>query len=114
MSYALKMGTVKAYERNQYYDVLFGEDGNPIEAPKWKLYNASGVTLAEAYAATEEEMAELRSLIEGASCVSDEYSNTIYQIVYEEVLNCLGGGCDVRETSDIIQNRVQLYLNESR
>lgn len=114
LSYALKMGTVKAYERNQYYDVLFGEDGNPIEAPKWKLYNASGVTLAEAYAATEEEMAELRSLIEGASCVSDEYSNTIYQIVYEEVLNCLGGGCDVRETSDIIQNRVQLYLNESR
>lgn len=51
-------------------------------------------------------------IINGATFISNIYSNSIYRIVEEECITCLSGDRSVEETVNIIQNRVQLYLDE--
>lgn len=94
----------------KYTKVLEGE--TPIELPKWNIIYSTGETIAEAYAATQEDIDSLKALIDGANYVYASGSNSIYLIVEEEVFAYLESDRSVEETIDIIQNRVQLYLDE--
>lgn len=91
---------------------VVSEGTDPIELPKWSVSYGNGQVIAEAYAATQEDIDALIELIDGASYVYNAGSNSIYAIVEEEVSIYLSGDKTVDETIDIIQNRVQLYLDE--
>ena len=62
-------------------------------------------------AATQEEMDELRSYIEGieAAYTKDE---TISNIVLEETEMFAAGDCTAQEAAKKIQGRVDIYINE--
>ncbi len=83
----------------------------PIEIPKWSVTYGNG-ELIEAYAATKEDIASLKALIDGADRVYDLGSNSIFKIAEEEVLAYLYEDKSLEETISMIQNRVQLYLDE--
>ncbi len=90
------------------------EGTSPIELPKWNIGYGNGQVIAEAYAATQEDIDALKELIDGASYIYNAGSNCIYTIVQAEVGGYLNGDKSVEETVDIIQNRVQLYLDEQQ
>lgn len=90
------------------------EGVEPVELPKWNIGYGNGQVIAEAYAATQEDIDALKELIDGASYVYNAGSNSIYMIVQAEVSGYLSGDKTVEETIEIIQNRVQLYLDEQQ
>lgn len=61
---------------------------------------------------SEEEREEIRSIIENAYWISAEQSYTILPIIYEEAEAAFAGDKTPEEAAEIIQNRVQLYLQE--
>lgn len=95
----------------EYTKVLEGV--TPIELPKWTIGYSNGENIAEAYAATQEDIDSLKALIDGANYVYDSASNSIYLIVQEEVFAYLESDRSVEETIQVIQNRVQLFLDEA-
>lgn len=103
----------KEYEKDSNWEVLIGTDGEPVEAPKWNRSDYGGQNRIEAYAAREKDIENLREIIDGASYVYGLTSNSIYQIVQEEVYHYLGENKSPEETISLIQNRVQLYLDEN-
>ncbi|MBQ9142999.1 MAG: extracellular solute-binding protein [Lachnospiraceae bacterium] len=103
----------KEYEKDSNWEVLIGTDGEPVEAPKWNRSDFGEQNKIEAYAAREKDIENLRAIIDGASYAYGLNSNSIYQIVQEEVYHYLGENKSPEETVSLIQNRVQLYLDEN-
>ena len=42
------------------------------------------------------------------------YDNSLYEIITEELTNFFAGKKDAKTTVDVIQNRAQTYINETR
>lgn len=87
------------------------ENGVRTEQPKYEL-PYGGLTF-EIYAATEEEIGQLRSLIENAE-PADIRTPGIYAILQEEASAFFEGQRSAAEAADIMQSRVALYINERR
>lgn len=62
---------------------------------------------------TEEEKDELRYMTEHLKADKSMRGSPVYDIVFEEVGAFFAGDKTARETADVIQNRVQLYLDEN-
>lgn len=112
--YQMWQSMVKEYQTNQNYDLIYDAEGQPIEATKYERRNRSGEVIAESPAASAEDVESLRSLIDAASRLSDTDSNIPCQIVYEEIGACLEDRRSVQETVEVIQSRVQLFLDENK
>lgn len=67
----------------------------------------------ELYAATEEEVAAIRGLIESIDHMVQN-DEQICNIVTEEAAAYFGGQKSVEEVVEIIQNRANIYMNESK
>lgn len=113
LAYMMNRSMVKEYQRDQYYDIVYDAEGQPVEVSKYKMYEGENV-IAEALAARTEDVESLRQLIDTASLLSDAGQDSLYQIVSGEIGTYLGGQRSAEETINIIQNRAQLYLNENK
>lgn len=65
-----------------------------------------------AYAATSEQIEQIRELIAVAKPAKGS-DITVQQIIMEEAETYFQGQKSVNEVADIIQNRVQLYISEN-
>lgn len=84
--------------------------GQPMgKSGKWQTWQ-DGIKI---YGAAKEDIQEIQYLIDHAVFV-ERTSNPVNNIVYEEVDSYFAGQKTAEETADIIQNRVQLYLDETR
>lgn len=63
-------------------------------------------------AATDDDIMRFRELLDHAA-VRDGELAVVNEILTEEMDTCFWGGRSVEETVDVIQNRVQLYLDEN-
>lgn len=109
LDYSLEQSMCKAYETDDFGQFLRDEEGNPIEKP----LGISREVEWDVYAATPEEVEQLRGLIDNLSFAATWPGNEIFNIVYDELGICMSGDRSVEETVNIIQKRVQLYLDES-
>ena len=86
------------------------ENGEKVEVSTymvgWQDYEM------ELYAATEEEVSAIRELI-GKIDHTVQKDEQIYNIVTEEAAAYFGGQKSVDEVVDVIQNRANIYMNES-
>lgn len=107
MKSALEKQFAKDMEEEYYEDV----DGNKKKQPKttWGYDDFS----VEIYAATKEEVAVVRNLIDTVDTVY-QYDEQIYQMISEESEAFFEGQKSAKEVADIIQSRVQIYVNENR
>lgn len=106
----MKSALEKMFEADmeeEYYD---GPDGK-VKQPKttWGYDDFQ----IEIYAATEEEVAAVRKLIESTD-TSFQYDMQMYAIIEEESAPFFEGQKSAKEVADIIQSRVQIYVNENR
>lgn len=102
----------KEYETDKSGNVIYDEAGEPVEKIKytWGYY---GNWTAEIYAATEEEINELRQMIANVHLEGGR-SQTIINIVTEEAGAYFSGQKTAEEVAEIIQSRVEIYVNENR
>ena len=63
---------------------------------------------------TDEDNQRIIDLINGATCRVETSENFVYNIIQEEAEMYFSGQRPVKETAEIIQNRVQNYLDENR
>lgn len=87
------------------------ENGEEVEAPQmtygWEDFEIS------VYHATEEEVAEYREILEGATTLA-AYEEDIMTMINEEVEPFFEGQKSAQDVAKIIQGRVKIYVNENR
>ena len=106
---------IRAYERQneEYMTPIYYEtaDGEKEEIPQ-TTYERDGVRV-EIFAATQEDVDAVTKIIEECDRAY-LYDMAFLQIVSEEAAPYFAGQKSAQEVADIIQNRVQLYMDESR
>lgn len=105
---AFELQAQKAMEKTWGKD----EEGNTIEIPKvQEMCDRTGKeTIWEMYAATQEEVAYIRSVIENLEAFPDY--GEIHTIVSEEAMDYWSGVKSAEDVAEVIQNRAKNYLNE--
>ena len=100
----------KTYETDEAGNVLYDAEGNPLEAVKttWGY----GSWTAKIYAATEEEIDKLRQMMSHVRLEGGR-SQTVVDIVLEEVSAYFADQKTAEEVAEIIQSRVSLYISEN-
>lgn len=93
----------------EYYE---DEDGNQVEAPK-TTWGYNDFTI-EIMAATQEEIEAVKALIASAEKISGNTDQQIINIITEETEPFFKGQKSAADVANIIQNRVQIYVNENR
>lgn len=111
LAFQMSQSMVKKYQYDSNYNLVYDAEGQPIEASK---YYSSNNTAAESLAARTEDVESLRQLIDAAERPSNTGSDNLLQIAHEEIGVCLDGQRSVGDTIEIIQSRVQLFLDENQ
>ncbi|MBD5145531.1 MAG: extracellular solute-binding protein [Ruminococcus sp.] len=106
-------------------ELIFNSDAFPVkrsalefaaEDAKKGFYQSYLNDYSDAFSPnTDEDNQRIIDLVEGAACRRDDTSeNFVYNIILEEAEMYFSGQRHVEETAEIIQNRVQNYLDENR
>ncbi len=98
------------YELDEAGNIMYDENGNPIEAVKHTWGNGSWT--AEIMAATEEEIAVLRQMLTNVR-LEGVRSQPVLDIVLEEAAAYFADQKSAEEVAKIIQSRVSLYVSEN-
>lgn len=94
-----------------YYD---DENGNKVKAAKSSIsYGEDDSSMVEVFEATQEQVDAVRNLINSADSAV-EYNIEISNIINEEATAYFAGQKTAKDVADIIQSRVQIYVNENR
>ncbi len=99
----------EAEMEKEFYSDSYGEEIEIMKSAQWYY----GDFVAEIGAATEEDVALFKDLIQGAGNIG-RFSDPLYNIIIEEAEPYFAGQKTSKEAADIIQNRVQIYVNENR
>lgn len=99
---------LKEEMEDEYYE---DTDGSMKLRPKnsW----TTGESDVRVYAATQEQVDRIRALIETAQADS-RMDEQLFRIIYEEAEAYFSGQKSAKEAAELVQNRVQTYLNESK
>lgn len=89
------------------------ENGEQVERPKttWGYGNDFEITI---YAAKQEEIDQVRDLIDSATGRWDNSDEELSTIISEETEPFFSGQKSSSEVANVIQNRIQVYVNENR
>ena len=97
------------YQYDEKGEIMYDENGEPVQNPKttWGYDDWE----AEIYAATREEIDEIKEMIEIAR---PYYSGdeTIYSMISEEAAAFFEGQKSAEDAAKIIQSRVEIYVSE--
>lgn len=98
------------YRYDENGDMMYGEDGQPLQNPKttWGYDDWE----AEIYAATQEEIDGLKAMIDIAK-VAGSSDQQIYEMIFEEAQPYFEGQKSAQEVAGIIQSRVKIYIEEN-
>ncbi|NLL77940.1 MAG: extracellular solute-binding protein [Clostridiales bacterium] len=107
----MKSALEKQFEEAMTEDYYEDADGNKVRQAKtsWGYDDFS----IEIYAATKEQVEAVRSLIESVDSLY-QYDRQISTIIDEEAAAFFEGQKTAKDVADIIQSRVQIYVNENR
>lgn len=97
------------YQYDEKGNIMYDEAGEPLQNPKTSRgYDDWDVDI---YAATQEEIDEIKGMIE----IAKPYSNgdqTIYDMISEEAAGFFEGQKSAEDVAKVIQSRVEIYVSE--
>ncbi len=99
----------KALESAKIPMYSLDDNGEKVEKPMFTI-DMGDISL-DVYAATEDDIKDMREMLENAEPASIN-DFRIWLILYEEVEGFLKGNKTMDDTVNVIQNRVSVYLNE--
>lgn len=107
----MKSALEAQFKENMTENYYEDENGNKVKQPKTSWgYDDFNLDI---YAATEEQVAVVRELIDSVDTLY-QYNEAISNIISEETAAFFEGQKKAKEVADIVQNRVQIYVNENR
>lgn len=100
------------FEEDMTPEYTEDENGQKIERPKttWGYDDFE----AEIYAAKQEDVDAVKALIDSVDGVVSYNNNEITTIINEEAAAFFEGQKNAKDVADIVQSRVQIYVNENR
>lgn len=106
----------KAMEPNYWYDengeIMLDEEGNPKEFSQGGYGFGNSNEMFEIYSSTQEEVDAVRALIDSTTARAN-YDSSPMTIIQEEALAYFSGQKTPEDVADVIQSRIQIYVNES-
>ena len=111
----LKSALEKQFENDMTPEYTKDADGSETEMPKmtWGSSMGGEPFNVMVYAATQEQVDRVRNMIETAQSGA-RMDSDILNIILEEAAGYFSGQKSVDDAASVIQNRVQLYLNETQ
>lgn len=107
-----KAALEKQFENDMTPNYYEDENGNQVENMKTSWgYDDFNIDI---YAATEEEVGAVRTLIESAARVYGSVDQQLISIITEEAEPFFSGQKSAAEAAGVIQNRLRTYVNENR
>lgn len=108
----LKSALEKKFEEDMTPEYYEDENGEKVESCKtsWGYDDFD----MEIFAATQEEIDEVRALIESAEKISENVNEQLTNIITEESAAFFKGQKSAADTASVIQNRIQIYVNENK
>ncbi|MBR5799665.1 MAG: extracellular solute-binding protein [Lachnospiraceae bacterium] len=102
----------KVFEKAMTPEYYKDENGKQVEQPKTSWgYDDFNIDI---YAAKQEEVDAVKAIIASAEKAYSPSNEELTKIVNEEAAPFFKDQKSAKETADIIQNRVQIYVNENR
>ncbi len=98
------------YQYDENGEIMYDEEGNALQYPKttWGYDDWE----AEIYAATQEEVDEIKAMIDMAKPQGSS-DQTIFTMINEEAQSYFSGQKNAADVAKIIQSRVELYVSEN-
>lgn len=111
----LKSALEKEFEKSMEPQYVKEKDGSQREIPKstWSSSLGGQEFSVDVFAATKEQVEQVRKMIETAQN-GETMDQEILVIILEEASGYFSGQKSAGDVAAVIQNRVQLYLNETR
>lgn len=104
---------VPSYVTDENGNPVLDENGEPVQSSKGGYGWGNSNEMFEIYAATQEEVDAIREVINSTTTrISDDMR--MVDIMQEEAAPYFQGQKGAKEVADIIQSRIQIYINESR
>lgn len=100
------------YVRDDNGELVLDQDGNPIEISSGGAGIGIGDWYYEYRKPNQEDVDLFLELLEGVSATAN-YNTSLYEMITEELSPYFAGQKSADEVIDIIENRVNLYLNEN-
>lgn len=99
------------YQKDENGELVLDEDGNPVEQTQggWIWGNLE----INIHATTQEEYDQIMELYNAITQVY-EYDEEIFKIVNDQAAAYFNGDKSAADTANLIQSRVEIYVNESR
>lgn len=108
----MKEAMIAQYERDFEGNILLDEEGNPVEISSSGYGWGDDINI-DIYSVKQEEADAIWEIINQINGTM-KYNTQLMNIIEEEAAPFLEGQKSVDEVVDIIQSRVQIYVNESR
>ena len=101
------------YQKDENDNFLLDEEGEKIPVPCYTIWNETTGKVEELYALTQEQVDQLRELVETTTKVAN-YDQSITGIVTEEAEAFFQGQKSAQEVAKLIQSKANIYVNEQR
>ena len=108
-----KEATTIQYQKDSEGNNLLDENGEPIPVVRYSMWNQHTDEIEEIYALNQEQVDQIRELIESTTKVAD-YDNSIIQIVTEQAAPYFAGQKSAADVAKLVQSKVNIYVNEQR
>ncbi len=111
----LKSALEKQFEKDMEPNNMDDGNGGQKEIPRstWTSSMGGETFSVDVYAATQEQVDRMREMIETAQS-GENMEEEVLNIILEEAAGYFEGHKSVEDVASVVQNRVQLYLNETR
>lgn len=111
----LKSALEKQFEKDMEPEYTKDENGNQTEMPKmtWGSSMGGEEFSVQVYAATKEQTDRVREMIDTTKN-AEQMDAEVLNIILEEASGYFSGQKSMEDVASVVQNRVQLYLNETR
>ena len=111
-SKAEKAMTVE-YQKDENNNYLLDEAGEKMPIARYSMWNERTGQVEELYALTQEQVDQIRELIETTTKVAD-YDQSIMGIVGEQAEAFFQGQKSAQDVAKLIQSKANIYVNEQR
>lgn len=108
-----KEATTIQYQKDAEGNNILDDKGEPIPVVRYSMWNQHTNKAEEIYALTDEQVQQIRELIETTTKMAD-YDDSIIKIVTEQAAPFFEGQKSAEEVAKLVQSKVNIYVNEQR
>ncbi len=108
-----KEATTVQYQKDAEGNNILDENGEPIPVVRYSMWNQHINDVEEIYALSQEQVDQIRELIETTTKMAD-YDDSIIRIVTEQAAPFFEGQKSAEDVAKLVQSKVNIYVNEQR